>query len=47
MVVYELHVRDFSIDDATVQPEQPRQVHGLHRAGFERHEAPAALAKAA
>ena len=33
MVIYELHVRDFSANDATVLAGAPRQVPGLHRDG--------------
>ena len=36
-MIYELHVRDFSINDQTV-PEASRQVPGLHRARLQRHE---------
>ena len=39
--VYELHVRDFSIDDATVPGGGPGHLPGLHRRRHRRHAAPA------
>ena len=40
--IYELHVRDFSINDATVPARAPGDVPGVHRPGQRRHAAPAA-----
>ncbi len=45
IVIYELHVRDFSVNDPTVPESEARHLHGLHRAGLERHEAPAATGR--
>ena len=39
--IYELHVRDFSINDATVPAAVPRHVRRLHGQLEQRHEAPA------